>query len=63
MVLIAEKSLNPCNSIRLGLALNFSVFHYEVMSDVKKACEFGEKALQDAIDKLDDCDEETFRDA
>ncbi len=60
---IAEKSLNSCNSIRLGLALNFSVFHYEVMQDVKKACELGDKALQDALDKLDDCDEETFRDA
>lgn len=60
---IAEKTLNACNSIRLGLALNFSVFHYEVMQDVKKACELGEKALQDALDKLDDCDEETFRDA
>lgn len=60
---IAEKSLGACNSIRLGLALNFSVFHYEVMQDVKKACELGDKALQDALDKLDDCDEETFRDA
>ena len=60
---VAEKSLNACNSIRLGLALNFSVFHYEVMQDVRKACELGDKALQDALDKLDDCDEETFRDA
>ena len=60
---IAQKSLNACNSIRLGLALNFSVFHYEVMQDVRKACELGDKALQDALDKLDDCDEETFRDA
>ena len=60
---IAERSLNACNSIRLGLALNFSVFHYEVMQDVKKACELGDKALSDALDKLDDCDEETFRDA
>jgi 14-3-3 protein epsilon len=60
---IAEKSLNACNSIRLGLALNFSVFHYEVMQDVKMACQLGDKALQDALDKLDDCDEETFRDA
>ena len=42
---IAEKSLNACNSIRLGLALNFSVFHYEVMQDVKKACSLGDKAL------------------
>ena len=60
---LAEKSLNACNSIRLGLALNFSVFHYEVMTDVKKACELGDKALQDALDKLDECDEETVRDA
>ena len=60
---VAEKSLNPCNSIRLGLALNFSVFHYEVMQDVKTACQLGDKALQDALDKLDDCDEDTFRDA
>lgn len=60
---LAEKSLNACNSIRLGLALNFSVFHYEVMQDVRKACELGDKALQDALDRLDDCDEETFRDA
>ena len=42
---IAQKSLNACNSIRLGLALNFSVFFYEVMQDVKKACELGDKAL------------------
>lgn len=60
---IAEKDLGACNSIRLGLALNFSVFHYEVMQNVKKACELGDKALQDALDKLDDCDEETFKDA
>ena len=60
---IAQSALGACNAIRLGLALNFSVFHYEVMSDVKKACELGEKALQDALDKLDDVDEDTFRDA
>ena len=30
--------LPPCHSIKLGLALNFSVFHYEVMKDQKKAC-------------------------
>ena len=39
------------------------MFYYEVMTDVKKAIELGEKALQDAIEKLDDCDEDTFRDA
>ena len=56
-------SLNPCNPIRLGLALNFSVFHYEVMGDHAKACQLGETALTEALEKIDDVDEETFRDA
>ena len=56
-------SLNACNPIRLGLALNFSVFHYEVMSNKAKAMLLGEKALTDALEKIDDVDEETFRDA
>lgn len=38
-------TLPPCNPIKLGLALNFSVFHYEVMKDQKKACELAESAL------------------
>ena len=58
-----SKGLNACNPIRLGLALNFSVFHYEVMNDHKKACELGESALSEALEKIDDVDEETFRDA
>ena len=56
-------SLNACNPIRLGLALNYSVFQYEVMNDHKKACELGESALTEALEKIDDVDEETFRDA
>lgn len=60
---ISLKELGACNPIRLGLALNFSVFYYEVMNDHKKACELGETALQSALDKIDECDEETFRDA
>ena len=59
----SAKQLSAIHPISLGLALNFSVFYYEVMQDVRRACELGDKALQDALDKLDDCDEETFRDA
>jgi len=58
-----SKSLHACNPIRLGLALNYSVFHYEVMNNHKKACELGEQALTDSLEKIDDVDEETFRDA
>jgi 14-3-3 protein epsilon len=60
---VSEKELGACNPIRLGLALNFSVFYYEVMNNHKRACELGESALQSALDKIDECDEETFRDA
>ena len=59
----AGKDLPACNPIKLGLALNFSVFYYEVMQDNKQACSLAETALQDAMNKIDDVDEETFRDA
>jgi hypothetical protein len=56
-------ALPPCNPIRLGLALNFSVFHYEVMKDHKKACSLADEALQQALEKIDDLGEDDFRDA
>ena len=36
---LAEKDLLTTNPIRLGLALNFSVFYYEIMNKPSKACE------------------------
>jgi 14-3-3 protein epsilon len=56
-------SLPPCNPIKLGLALNFSVFHYEVMKNHKAACELADRALQSALDKIDELEEDDFRDA
>lgn len=35
---IANNELKTTHPIRLGLALNFSVFHYEVLNDPSKAC-------------------------
>ena len=43
--------------------MNYSVFQYEVLKDKKKALELGEAALTEALEKIDDVDEETFRDA
>ena len=58
-----EINLAPCNPIKLGLALNFSVFHYEVMKNHKKACDLADSALQEALDKIDELEEDDFRDA
>ncbi len=60
---VAGRELPACNPIKLGLALNFSVFYYEVMQDSKQACQLAENALQEAMNKIDEVDEETFRDA
>ncbi|KAG0222090.1 hypothetical protein BGW42_006902 [Actinomortierella wolfii] len=40
--------LNPTHPIRLGLALNYSVFHYEIMEQPKLACEIAQKAYDAA---------------
>jgi len=55
--------LPPCNPIKLGLALNFSVFHYEAMKNHKAACDLADQSLQDALDKIDELEEDDFRDA
>jgi hypothetical protein len=57
------KDLLPCHPLRLGIALNLSVLYYEVINEDKQACELAEAALQDAISKIDELDEEDFVDA
>ncbi len=46
--------------MRLGLALNHSVFEYEVMQDKVKAFSLAETALQTAVNKVDDVKEEDY---
>ena len=45
---IVKKGLKPYNSVRLGLALNYSVFQYEIMSDPTQACKIAKEALVQA---------------
>ena len=58
-----EITLPACNPIKLGLALNYSVFNYEVLKDHARACELADSALQQALDKIDELEEDDFRDA
>jgi len=60
---IANKSLASTHPIRLGLALNFSVFMYEVMTQQVKACDLAKHAFDDAIAELDSLDEESYKDS
>lgn len=55
--------LATTHPIRLGLALNFSVFYYEIMNDHEKACTLAKTAFDDAIAELDSLQEENYKDS
>jgi len=55
---IANSELKTTHPIRLGLALNFSVFHYEVLNDPSKACNLAKTAFDDAIADIEHIDDE-----
>ena len=50
---LAQIDLPPTNPIRLGLALNFSVFYYEILNDPDKAFKMAKQAFDDAMAELD----------
>lgn len=58
-----ESGLQPTHPIRLGLALNLSVFYYEILSEQEQACELAKKAFDSAIAELDSLHEESYKDA
>jgi len=60
---LAESVLTPTHPIRLGLALNYSVCHYEILKNKKKACELARAAFDQAISKLDQLDEAQYKDS
>ncbi len=46
---VAITDLAPTHPIRLGLALNFSVFYYEILNSPDQACHLAKQAFDDAI--------------
>jgi len=60
---IAVTELAPTHPIRLGLALNFSVFYYEIMNSPDRACHLAKQAFDDAIAELDTLNEESYKDS
>lgn len=60
---IAKEKMQPTHPIRLGLALNYSVFYYEIQNSPEKACELAKKAFDDAIAELDTLNEDSYKDS
>eukprot|EP00947_MAST-08B_sp_MAST-8B-sp1_P000640 g640.t1 len=60
---VAEGCLPPTHPIRLGLALNFSVFYFEILNEPKEACKLAKEAFDDAIAELDQLSEDSYKDA
>merc|ERR1711871_512529 len=60
---IANQDLPPTHPIRLGLALNFSVFYYEILNSPDRACHLAKQAFDDAIAELDTLNEDSYKDS
>lgn len=50
---IANAELAPTHPIRLGLALNFSVFYYEILNSPDRACNLAKQVKIDQIFDID----------
>jgi len=60
---VAITELPPTHPIRLGLALNFSVFYYEILNSPDRACHLAKQAFDDAIAELDTLSEDSYKDS
>merc|ERR1712151_457492 len=60
---VASKDLAVMHPIRLGLALNYSVFQYEVLQSPDEACKMARTAFEDAIAELDNVAEDSYKDS
>jgi len=60
---ISKDQMQPTHPIRLGLALNFSVFFYEIINSPDRACQLAKQAFDDAIAELDTLNEDSYKDS
>ena len=54
----AAKNIDYKNPVKLGLALNLSVFYYEVVGNKEEACKLAEDTLSKSKEALNGADEE-----
>lgn len=60
---LAKEHLEATHPTRLGLALNFSVCHYEILEQKDDACKLAKEAFDEAIEKLDSLNDSSYKDS
>jgi len=60
---LAKTGLPATHPIRLGLALNFSVFYYEVYGQAQEACQLARASYDEAAPEFDKLNDEQRRDS
>ena len=60
---VAKSEMQPDHPIRLGLALNYSVFCHETLKAPEKASQVAKEAFDDAISELDTLSENSYKDS
>jgi len=59
----AYEFLATTHPIRLGLALNFSVFYYEILNSPDRACRLAKQAFDEAIAELESLSDDNYKDS
>jgi len=62
-LVLAKEHLHETHPTRLGLALNYSVCHYEILKAPELACKLAKEAFDEAIQKLDSLDDASYKDS
>jgi 14-3-3 protein epsilon len=60
---IAVTEFPPTHPIRLGVALNYAVFNYEILGAPDKACQLAKQAFDEANGELDTLSEDSYKDS
>ncbi|EGW02264.1 14-3-3 protein sigma isoform X1 [Cricetulus griseus] len=60
---ISKKEMTPTKPICLGLALNFSVFHYEIANSPEEAISLAKTTFDEAMANLHSLNEDSYKDS
>lgn len=59
----AKSTLAVANPTRLGLVLNLSVFHYEILKETEKGISLAKANFDEAVQELESLPEEEYKEA